>query len=484
MPNRHPLSAPPPQAPGEPSGLDPASLTRLVAEREEFFRAILDSLGEGVLITDTEDRILYANAKMEEIGQLPRTAMLGRRSVELFVPAENWPRMGERLQARLEGQTETYEHEHVLPDGRRQWIRVRAFPLRDAGGQIVGTIGLLACIDEVRALALENAYLREALHPESARLSGSSPAIRKVLDQILLVGATTATVLITGESGTGKELVAQAIHEASDRRNRPLVRVNCASVPKELFESEFFGHVRGAFTGALRDRIGRFELADHGTLFLDEVGEIPLELQAKLLRVLQEKQFEKVGDERTRSVDVRVIAATNRDLRTEVRAGRFRSDLYFRLGVFLIEVPPLRERQEDIGFLAERFLQESARNLGLPVPTFGERDLRLLQNYDWPGNVRELQHVIERAMILSRRGPFRLDVPRPRLPVPHSGSSVEPSAPPTLQGWEAQERAILEAALTATHWKIYGRDGAAARLDLPPTTVASKMKRLGLKRPR
>ena len=224
--------------------------------------------------------------------------------------------------------------------------------------------------------------------------------------------------MITGESGTGKELIARAIHEASSRRDRPLIRVNCAAIPRELFESEFFGHVRGAFTGAMRDRIGRFELADGGTLFLDEVGEIPLELQGKLLRVLQEGNFERVGEERTRAVDVRLIAATNRDLKQEVQRGRFREDLYFRLNVFPVESVPLRERREDIPLLAQHFLNSESKALKSEL-RLSEGDARRLSRYDWPGNVRELQNVIERAAILAQNGRLRIDLP--------DASGVQPS---------------------------------------------------------
>jgi transcriptional regulator with GAF, ATPase, and Fis domain len=281
--------------------------------------------------------------------------------------------------------------------------------------------------------------------------------------------------------------VARAIHDLSARKERSLVRVNCASIPKELFESEFFGHVRGAFTGAIKDRAGRFELADDGTLFLDEVGEIPLDLQSKLLRVLQEGQFERVGDERTRTVKVRLITATNRDLLAEAKAGRFRLDLYYRLGVFPIEVPALRERLEDMGALADHFVKQSAKRLGVPKPRLTKLHIEQLQDYDWPGNVRELQNVIERAVILAKGGKLEFDLPQ-RI---HRGS-VPNSAPPpagrdgeeqlSLDELEVREREIVEAALRRTNWKIYGADGAAALLRLKPTTLVSKMKRLKLQK--
>ena len=323
-------------------------------------------------------------------------------------------------------------------DGTPVWVEYTSTPIRDRG-VVVGAVivfrdvsqrreadeklhAALAEVDRLRErLELENAYLQEEIRIETnpRGIIGQSEAIQKTLRQVKLVAPTSAAVMITGESGTGKELIARAIHEASSRRDRPLIRVNCAAIPRELFESEFFGHVRGAFTGAMRDRIGRFELADGGTLFLDEIGEIPLELQGKLLRVLQEGHFERVGEERTRAVDVRLIAATNRDLKQEVQRGRFREDLYFRLNVFPVESVPLRERREDIPLLAQHFLTRESKALKSEL-RLSEGDARRLSRYDWPGNVRELQNVIERAAILAQNGRLRIDLP--------DGSGVQPSS--------------------------------------------------------
>jgi transcriptional regulator with GAF, ATPase, and Fis domain len=278
-------------------------------------------------------------------------------------------------------------------------------------------------------------------------------------------------------------LIARAIHEASSRRDRPLIRVNCAAIPRELFESEFFGHVRGAFTGAMRDRIGRFELADGGTLFLDEVGEIPLELQGKLLRVLQEGSFERVGEERTRAVDVRLIAATNRDLKQEVQRGRFREDLYFRLNVFPVESVPLRERREDIPLLAQHFLNSESKALKSEL-RLSEGDARRLSRYDWPGNVRELQNVIERAAILAQNGRLRIDLPDVPGAQPSPGAQrVKTDNRPavmTASEMRAHERANIEAALQASAGKVFGPGGAAEMLDIKPTTLASRIKALGI----
>jgi len=337
-------------------------------------------------------------------------------------------------------------------------------------------------------LELECDYLREEMRAVQAfhGIVGESPAIQKLLQQIETVAPTDATVLVEGESGTGKELIASAIHEQSSRRNRPLVRVNCASIPRELFESEFFGHTAGAFTGATRDRAGRFQVADKGTLFLDEVGEIPVELQGKLLRVLQEGQFSRVGEDTERKVDVRIVAATNRDLEQEVEAGRFRQDLYYRLTVFPVQVPPLRERRGDIPLLVDHFLPLATRGgrLGRRVRP-SKSQLEALQRYDWPGNVRELQNVIERAVIGSRGGKLALEVP-----------SASPSSAPAQGTTETEPRLLsfaelkklerdnILAVLDHAHWKIAGPGGAADLLGVNPSTLASRLRAMGIERPR
>ena len=276
-------------------------------------------------------------------------------------------------------------------------------------------------------LEAENRYLQEEVDVNHGEIPGESAAIKNVLKAIETVASTDVNVVITGETGTGKELVARAIHQASERAQKTLIKVNSASIPKELFESEFFGHVKGAFTGALRDRVGRFELADQGTLFLDEVAEIPLDMQSKLLRVLQEGEFERVGEERTRTVDVRILAATNRNLKREVDAGRFRQDLYYRLNVFPVDVPPLSQRDEDIPRLAAHYLRRAAARLKRPCPTLTQANVLQLLSYDWPGNVRELQNVIERAVIVSRNGPLQLDLPATTAKM--SSSMASPATP-------------------------------------------------------
>jgi PAS domain S-box-containing protein len=388
-------------------------------------------------------------------------------------------------------------------DGTAVWVEYTSTPIRDRG-VVVGAVivfrdvsqrreadeklrAALSEVDQLRErLEQENAYLQEEIRTETnpRGIIGRTAAVQKTLRQVSLVAPTDATVMITGESGTGKELIARAIHEASQRSDRPLIRVNCAAIPRELFESEFFGHVRGAFTGALRDRIGRFELADGGTLFLDEVGEIPLELQGKLLRVLQEGHFERVGEERTRAVNVRVIAATNRELKQEVRQGRFREDLYFRLNVFPVETVPLRDRREDIPLLAQHFLTSESKSFKSDL-RLSEGDVRRLMQYDWPGNVRELQNVIERAAILAQNGRLRIDLPIQQggteLPAasrrPKNGA---PQAIMTDDEMREYERSNILAALKASGGKVFGKGGAAELLAIKPTTLASRIKSLGI----
>lgn len=457
-----------------------------------FYRSVLESLSEGVIITDRESRVLFANRRMEEMTGWAPGELVGRISYEVLAPPELWAAMRRRLEERLAGEEEAYENELIRKDGSRHWIQVRASPYRDSAGTIQGTIGAMSCIQRQKELEQENTRLLDVLAAERGfpDIVGTSPALRKVLEQVRMVGATDASVLILGESGTGKELVARAIHEAGTRRERPLVRVNCASIPKELFESEFFGHVKGAFTGAIRDRMGRFEMADRGTLFLDEVGEIPPDLQAKLLRVLQEGTLERVGEERTRRVNVRIIAATNRDLLATARSGAFRLDLYYRLSVFPMELPPLRERREDIRPLAEHFLALVRGRLGTRRLRVAGEQWELLESYGWPGNVRELQNVIERAAILARSGELSFEglltegarAGRGLATMASSESTGELSRPATLQGLREAEREMVARALEASGGRIYGQGGAAETLGLRPTTLTSKLRRWGWQR--
>ena len=345
----------------------------------------------------------------------------------------------------------------------------------------------ITCLKE--QLELERDYLREEVHTAGnfGEIIGHSDALQRTLTQVEAVAHTPASVLILGESGVGKEMIARAIHMKSDRAVMPMVKVNCASIPNELFESEFFGHVKGSFTGAHQDRVGRLQTSDGGTLFRDEVGEIPLSQQGKLLRALQENEFERVGDDKTMQVDVRVVAATNKDLAKEVKAGRFREDLFYRLSVFPIEVPPLRDRITDVVPIALNFLERACRELGHESMKLSQNQVTLLKSHSWPGNIRELKNTIDRAVILSTGNKLRLDLAL----ISTSGGkadismdqSQESSSYLTSAEFRELEKANIIAALRHASWKTWGDEGAAALLGVKPSTLAYQMKTLGISKP-
>jgi formate hydrogenlyase transcriptional activator len=321
-------------------------------------------------------------------------------------------------------------------------------------------------------------YLREQVRPnaDSAGIVGQSPTLREVLQQVEMVAASDSTVLLLGETGTGKELIARAIHNCSHRKNRTFVKLNCAAIPSGLLESELFGHERGAFTGAITQKIGRLELADEGSLFLDEIGDIPLELQPKLLRVLQEREFERLGSTKTKQVDVRVVAATHRDLDEMIAEKQFRSDLYYRLNVFPISIPPLRERPEDIPLLVRHFVLLFAQRMNKTVDAISSETMEALTQYPWPGNIRELQNVIERSVVIYERG---------NLSVKKSWLSREclqtgPAAQPQFKRSAMEEREMIGAALAQTRGRVSGPSGAAAKLGIPPSTLESKIRSLNI----
>jgi PAS domain S-box-containing protein len=480
---------------------------RVFQDIERENQLILRAAGEGIYGVNAEGKTTFVNPAAERMLGWSAEELVGKAIHPIMhhshPDGSHYPDHDCPIYAAFrDGAVHNVDNEVFWrKDGSKVWVEYTSTPIRDRS-MVIGAVivfrdvsarraadeklhAALAEVDRLRErLELENAYLQEEIRIETnpRGIIGQSQAIQQTLRQVKLVAPTTAAVMITGESGTGKELIARAIHEASARRDRPLIRVNCAAIPRELFESEFFGHVRGAFTGAVRDRIGRFELADGGTLFLDEVGEIPLELQGKLLRVLQEGNFERVGEERTRAVDVRVIAATNRNLKQEVARGKFREDLYFRLNVFPVESVPLRERREDIALLAQHFLLSEKLRSDLRL---SEGDARKLTRYDWPGNVRELQNVIERAVILAQNGRLRIDLPD--APAPHVAAAAPGRAradarPAVMTSAELRdlERSNIQAALAACNGKVFGPGGAADLLDLKPTTLASRMKALGI----
>lgn len=438
-----------------------------------------------------------------------RDEVVGRPITDFFSTADRERFDDVRLREIIRsGEFQNESRQMVTRDGTVIDLLMSAICERDSAGSVRRM--LVASKDvternraerELRKTLAENARLREELERERdylreevnvamnfGRIVGRSPALKHMLSQVEAVAQTPASVLILGESGVGKELVARAIHARSPRADAPLVKVNCASIPKDLFESEFFGHVKGAFTGAHRDRVGRFQLADSGTIFLDEIGEIPLELQGKLLRVLQESEFERVGDDITTEVNVRVIAATNRDLRQLVDAGDFREDLYYRLSVFPIEVPPLRHRKEDVVQLAQHFLERTCRDFGRKPMSLSRRQIDTIRQYDWPGNVRELKNVIERAVILSQGSVVRLDLSLPEfsaLPAAEelAGNSANDDTVLTEKEVRDLQRRNLLRALERANWRISGKGGAAELLDLRPTTLSDRIKSYGIRKP-
>jgi len=463
-----------------------------LGESEERFRDLFDEAPIAYVYENLDSRMIRANrAAMRILGIKPEE-IAGTFGMSL-VP--DTPDAQRRLRDALEFIGHETETSGIVLELRRKdngkpvWIQWWSKPAPD--GNYTRTMFLditdrvLMEQEQVR-LEAQNAYLWEEIRSENnfGDIIGESPGLRKVMHQIQLVAPTDAAVLLTGESGTGKELVARAIHDHSPRKGRALIKVNCSAVPDSLFESEFFGHVKGAFTGALKDKPGRFELADGGTLFLDEIGDVPLAMQAKLLRVLQEQELERIGDTCTRKVNVRVIAATNSDLKKEVDAGRFRQDLFYRLSVFPIEIPPLRERREDIPLLATHFMKQSARRMNRPTPRVTPATMSQLTAYDWPGNVRELQNAVERAVILSQRDLLRFELAGSKAvdtPRAFTGTLSKPGVL-TRDELKRQERESIATALKQTGGKVFGPGGAAELLGMKPTTLASRITALGLNR--
>ncbi|MFZ7125209.1 MAG: sigma-54 interaction domain-containing protein [Desulfobacterales bacterium] len=481
-----------------------AELLRLRAEteiriREERLSGLFAGALDAIVELDPDLNVRMLNPSAKDIFGIGRNEMAGRPFTSLLDPEDlgKIRQIISGLNVRPTGKRRmwipgglrllTSEGKRIPAEATISRIDIGVTPhyvliLRDVNERYEAERIIESLRDETRALRQEIRAI--SLHGD---LIGKSMPFRKTLELAAEVAPTDSTVLIYGETGTGKERIAHAIHSASGRKNRPLVTVNCAAIPQSLMESEFFGHEKGAFTGATQRREGRFSLADGGTIFLDEVAELNPEMQAKLLRVLQEGEFSPVGSSRTRRVDVRVVAATNRDLSMAVQEGRFRTDLYYRLHVFPITVPPLRGRGEDIALLARHFVDYFAARMGRVVPPLEPDAIERLKSYEWPGNVRELQNVIERAVITARHGRLNLDHALPHAV--ESISSSPPDAQPrrgtirTVRQMQEMERDNLILALEAARWRVSGKDGAARLLKMPPSTLQSRMKALGIKRP-
>jgi PAS domain S-box-containing protein len=457
---------------------------QIKAEETEL-RRMTDAIASYIYVLRPDGTALYANQTVLDYTglTLEEVQREGQRA-RVFHPEDVERLRQERHEALARGKPFELEQRALGKDGNYRWFLVRYNPLRDDQGHIIRWYATGTDIeDRKRAeerMRNENLALREQIDQAFMfeEIVGSSPALRTVLSSIVRVAPTDSTVLITGETGTGKELIARAIHKHSQRSGQAFISVNCASIPSSLIASELFGHEKGAFTGAVQRRQGRFELAHFGTIFLDEVGDLPAETQITLLRVLQERQFERVGGNRSLTTDVRVIAATNRDLTSAIAAGSFRSDLFYRLNVFPIEVPPLRKRKQDIPMLVEYFVKRYAEKAGKQILKIDRTTLELCQAYPWPGNIRELQNIVERSVILSSGDTFRIEqawLARQERARPELQSPL----PRTLQN---QEREMIEAALSECNGRVAGREGAAAKLGIPRSTLDSKIKQLKIKK--
>jgi len=496
-----------------------------------LFQTLAQVLPVGIFRTDVQGDCTYINERLYEIVGIPTEQALGKGWSRAIHPEDRERVLVEWDKCMEEKRLFHLEHRFLRPDGVITWVMVQAMPVHDISGDINGYVGAVTDITErkqaeealqrahdeleervkertlelmktnkelvqeivehTRAegslkkalteieelknrLEIENIYLRSEIEVKYkyADIIGQSNAIMQVLSQVELVSGTDSTVLLLGETGTGKELIAGAIHTLSSRKAKPMVKVNCAALPATLIESELFGREKGAYTGALSRQTGRFEVADGSTIFLDEISELPLELQAKLLRVIEIGEFERLGSSHTIRVNVRIITATNRDLSSLVQRGTFREDLYYRLNVFPITIPPLRERTDDIPLLVWSFVKEFERTMGKRIDTIPRKSMEALQRYSWAGNIRELRNVIERAMIVSKDGILLIQMPE-HVPAEHSET----------QSFEEITRSHIIKVLQSTGWRIRGKDGAAEVLGMKPTTLQSKMIKLGIQRP-
>jgi PAS domain S-box-containing protein len=449
-----------------------------IREQEIEFRQMLDLTPQHVAVIGPAQERIFANRALLNYFGL-RLEEWQRRDTQTRVHPDDWERLA---WGPLGGPPNHYEARLRRYDGKYRWFQVLNSPLHDEQGQITRWFIAGTDIEDRKQaeerLRQENVALREEIDKASMfeEIVGTSRPLKAVLSRIAKVAPTDSTVLITGETGTGKELIARAVHKRSKRSGCPFISVNCAALPPTLVFSELFGHEKGAFTGATQRRLGRFEMADGGTIFLDEVGELLPDTQAALLRVLQEREFERVGGGQPIHTDVRVIAATNRDLNAAIANGTFRQDLLYRLNVFPIEVPPLRERKDDILILVEYFVQRYANRAGRNIRSIDQKTLDLLQSYDWPGNIRELQNVIERSIILSSADVFSVDELWLSKRTPSQTPRVE--TPPALDVEPRSEREIIEAALAESRGRVSGVSGAAAKLRVPPSTLETRIKTL------
>jgi PAS domain S-box-containing protein len=468
---------------------------RLLLKSEEKYRDLIDLSPDAIFIVDSEANYVSANPAGLELLQCSALELTGMPASRTYLPEERGALPSKLEEIIKAGTVVRFERSFLRTDGTILPVEVSASPIRDGYFQTVvrdiserkrSEAALAKAFKEIQTLKdqlqTENIALRDEVDRAtmSEEIVGTSAALQDVLSRIAKVAPTTSTVLITGETGTGKELIARAVHKQSQRSGRAFVSVNCAALAPSLISSELFGHEKGAFTGAEQRRLGRFELADGGTIFLDEVGELPPDTQVALLRVLQEREFERVGGAQSIQVDVRLIAATNRDLEAATANGNFRLDLFYRLNVFPIEVPPLRQRKDDILMLLEYFVKRYASRAGKNIRKIDKKTLELFESYHWPGNIRELQNIIERSVIVSSGDVFSVDASWLSKESSQPASLVQAS--PLFEGEPRGEREIIETALAESRGRVSGPSGAAAKLRIPPSTLESKIKALKIRK--
>ena len=466
-----------------------AQRTRELATANEELRRTIDAIAQAIVVLGPDGRTLDANAFFLDYTGLSLEEVRADDSrVRRFHPDDVTRVQEERRQALLRGEPFELEQRSRRKDGQYRWFLIRYNPVRDNDGNIIRWYATGTDIDDRKRVEervqSENLALREEVDRSSMfeEIVGSSEPLRRVLAQVAKVAPTDSTVLILGETGTGKELIARAIHKRSNRSTRAFIRVNCAAIPPSLIASELFGHEKGAFTGALQRRVGRFEAADGGTIFLDEIGELPLETQSALLRVLQERELERVGSSQSIAVDVRVLAASNRNLKLAVAAGTFRQDLFYRLNVFPIQIPALRERAADISLLVEYLIDRYERRAAKKIRTIEGKTMKLLKAYDWPGNIRELQNVIERAVILCETDTFTVDEAWLKRELSPASTREDVQGESLRRLDRDREKEMIEAALAGSRGRISGPFGAAARLGIPRQTLESRIASLGINR--
>jgi formate hydrogenlyase transcriptional activator len=454
------------------------------AKSEAELRTIIDAIPQLIVAIGTDGKFLYANQAVLEYTGLTKEEVESGNFGDVFHP-EDTERLREDRDAAISRSAPfEYERRTRRRDGQYRWHLVQYNPMLNERGEVIRWYATGTDIDDRRQAEErtreENFVLREQIDQVFMfeEIVGSSPALKTVLSSIVQVAPTDSTVLITGETGTGKELIARAIHRGSQRAFQPFISVNCAAIPTSLIAPELFGHEKGAFTGALQRRQGRFELAHSGTIFLDEIGELPAETQVALLRVLQERQFERVGGNRVLSTDVRVIAATNRDLAAAIASGTFRTDLFYRLNVFPIRLPPLRDRKEDIPMLVEYFVKRYADKARKQISKIDNNTLKLCQAYAWPGNIRELQNIVERSVILCPGDTFRID----EAWLSSQNTDGAKLSGPLTESLRSYEKELIEAALAESGGKVAGPNGAAAKLGVPRSTLDLKIKQLDIRK--